>query len=68
MKDKPILHYEVHLRLTSSAVTPGEVASLNHEILDDPVEFAALVAITMLTKKRKSKWLNIMLIQWLFSF
>lgn len=31
-------------KLTASSITPSEVSSLQHEVSDDTVEFAALVA------------------------
>lgn len=34
--------------LTSSAVSSGEVSALDHEVLDDSVEFAALVTESFL--------------------
>lgn len=35
-------------RLTSSAISSGEVSTLDHELLDDSVEFAALVTKSFL--------------------
>lgn len=35
-------------RLTSSAVSSGEISTLDHELLDDSVEFAALITKSFL--------------------
>lgn len=41
-------------QLTSSAISSGEVSTLDHELLDDSVEFAALVTESFLNKTNKN--------------
>lgn len=38
------------LEVTSSAVSPGEISTLDHEVLDHTMEFAVFVAKSFLGK------------------
>lgn len=39
-----------HDRVTSSAISVGEVSSLNHEIFDDTMKFASFISISFLKR------------------
>ncbi len=45
-------------RLSTSAITLGEVTSLNHEVLDNTVECRALISKTLLPGSQSSKVLG----------
>lgn len=46
--------------LTSGSVSSGEVSALDHEFLDDSVEFASFVAKSFLYKLAKHKQLKLL--------
>jgi len=45
-------------RLSTCAITLCKVSALNHKFLNDPVEFAALVAISLFARRERPKVLS----------